>query len=667
MVTEGTLAHAVASGLIHDNLSFASILKGAVLGGIGGAATFGVGQAAFSAANDAAASSVLSEGGTINAATNTPLGTSGANGYVLNPQAVSGLDPAQIAKISADANLLYHSTRVIGNILQAGTMSVLGGGKFEDGVFASLGSQVGGAFGGTVSEALASNLNLDPRAAQYLGRVLGAGVSAQIITARGGNGDLAFLNAVVSSTVDLAAPRPTGTAPRAPATPNAADVPGASATPATPANATNPSADDFVAALPPSAADNPSGQVVVTASRRNNGTAQSSAFEDSQDYAPDDGDQAPRIPFRAGVDASVRTRNIDDFLSRIISPPDPNPASYDTRFNYVRASGVAGNVPVGALQRALDLEMMDASITPNVGTSLGRGVPYRDNDGNVFYKTYGPDGRFVGLREVASEQQSSIARAAAAVAPIAVTGLRISPQAAALATLGVAGAIWLTNQPRTFRFSSEDDTPGYVTDRTSDPALPRRNPGYAEGALPLVTQPAINVPAPPELQTVIYVALTDEERYRIFAPSITPISEALDGWKTIFPMADPLELQGLLIISASHQPSETEATEGPIAGGGARLENLSPADVARIQNAADKIGIPITVVGSRTIGISANPLQDFDYLLPEGSTKSDIKKIVSSLPAGFRGIGDRRNLDITIVEVDLTKPHIIFNPTRKKP
>ena len=428
MVTEGTLAHAVASGLIHDNLSFASILKGAVLGGIGGAATFGVGQAAFSAANDAAASSVLSEGGTINAATNTPLGTSGANGYVLNPQAVSGLDPAQIAKISADANLLYHSTRVIGNILQAGTMSVLGGGKVEDGVFASLGSQVGGAFGGTVSEALASNLNLDPRAAQYLGRVLGAGVSAQIITARGGNGDLAFLNAVVSSTVDLAAPRPTGTAPRAPATPNAADVPGASATPAAPANATNPSADDFVAAAPPSAADNASGQVVVTARRPVNNTPTSSSdFEDSQDYAADDGDQAPRIPFRAETDAAVRTRNIDDFLSRIISPPDPNPASYDTRFNYVRASGVAGNVPVGALQRAFDLAMMDASITPNVGTSLGRGVPYRDNDGNVFYKTYGPDGGFVGLREVASEQQSSIARAAAAAAPVASLGLRISP------------------------------------------------------------------------------------------------------------------------------------------------------------------------------------------------------------------------------------------------
>lgn len=39
------------------------------------------------------------------------------------------------------------------------------------------------------------------------------------------------------------------------------------------------------------------------------------------------------------------------------------------------------NVPVGSLQRAFDLELMDTSITPNVGASPGRGVPYRDDDG----------------------------------------------------------------------------------------------------------------------------------------------------------------------------------------------------------------------------------------------------------------------------------------------
>lgn len=78
----------------------------------------------------------------------------------------------------------------------------------------------------------------------------------------------------------------------------------------------------------------------------------------------------------------------------------------------------------------------------------------------------------------------------AAAAPIASLGLRISLQAAAGGLLLAGGAIWLTNQPRTFRFSSEDDTLGYVIDRTSDPALPRRNPRNAKGALPVVTQPA---------------------------------------------------------------------------------------------------------------------------------------------------------------------------------
>ena len=109
-------------------------------------------------------------------------------------------------------------------------------------------------------------------------------MSAQLITARGGNGDLAFLNAVVSSTVDLAAPSPTGTVPRAQASPNAADV---SATPATqtipstpsaPSTTAYPSADDFVAP-PPSETDNPSGQVVVIGRRQNNNAlARSSAF-----------------------------------------------------------------------------------------------------------------------------------------------------------------------------------------------------------------------------------------------------------------------------------------------------------------------------------------------------------------------------------------------------
>lgn len=45
---------------------------------------------------------------------------------------------------------------------------------------------------------------------------------------------------------------------------------------------------------------------------------------------------------------------------------------------------------------------------------------------------------------------------------------------------------------------------------------------------------------------------------------------------------------------------ETEALRAkPIAGGGANLKNLTPLEIVRIQNAANRTGVQITVVGSR--------------------------------------------------------------------
>ena len=136
----------------------------------------------------------------------------------------------------------------------------------------------------------------------------------------------------------------------------------------------------------------------------------------------------------------------DDFVT---SPPsavgsifNPNRSTYPVRYGVVSASGIAGNDPVSALVRALDLEFMDTRLTPNVVGRLGSGVPYRDTEGNVFYKTYGPSCEYVGPREVSGGRAQTMTNALADVGlGVATVGLRSNPYAAAGAVLGIAGGI----------------------------------------------------------------------------------------------------------------------------------------------------------------------------------------------------------------------------------
>jgi hypothetical protein len=99
----------------------------------------------------------------------------------------------------------------------------------------------------------------------------------------------------------------------------------------------------------------------------------------------------------------------------------------------------------------------------------------------------------------------------------------------------------------------------------------------------------------------------------------------------------------------------------PSAGGGAKLNNLSTDEIARIQNAANRTGIPITVVGSRAGGTSG-ALSDWDYDVPSGTRASTIHSLKSSLPSGHRGIGEVRNLEINRGTINASLPHIIFTP-----
>jgi hypothetical protein len=101
-------------------------------------------------------------------------------------------------------------------------------------------------------------------------------------------------------------------------------------------------------------------------------------------------------------------------------------------------------------------------------------------------------------------------------------------------------------------------------------------------------------------------------------------------------------------------------TQHPVAGGGARVDCLSPEDVTRIQNAADRTRIRITVVGSRATG-TAGPMSDYDYVL-SGSSAQARHGLRGSLPAGPSGLGEPRNQDFHPEPVDETRPYITFTP-----
>jgi RHS repeat-associated protein len=103
----------------------------------------------------------------------------------------------------------------------------------------------------------------------------------------------------------------------------------------------------------------------------------------------------------------------------------------------------------------------------------------------------------------------------------------------------------------------------------------------------------------------------------------------------------------------------------PIAGGGAKLGNITPGEARRIQNAADRTGVPICLVGSRASG-KTRPGSDWDYVIPESTTNSKIHSLESSLPEGHRGLGEGRNQDFLRDDaINSYKPFIYFTPGPK--
>jgi len=100
---------------------------------------------------------------------------------------------------------------------------------------------------------------------------------------------------------------------------------------------------------------------------------------------------------------------------------------------------------------------------------------------------------------------------------------------------------------------------------------------------------------------------------------------------------------------------------GPLAAGGASLENLSVQEITRIQNAANRTNTEISVVGSRAGG-NSHALSDWDYVVPESTSSRTIHSLRSSLPEGPRGLGEPRNQEIDRGVVRPNEPSITFTP-----
>ena len=89
---------------------------------------------------------------------------------------------------------------------------------------------------------------------------------------------------------------------------------------------------------------------------------------------------------------------------------------------------------------------------------------------------------------------------------------------------------------------------------------------------------------------------------------------------------------------------------------------MSNAELLRIQNAANRIGRPITVVGSRAAG-KAGPYSDWDYVIEKGLNSKEWSKIKNSIPGAKSFIDNTpRRIDIFDGNINRSKPYIKIYP-----
>ncbi len=110
----------------------------------------------------------------------------------------------------------------------------------------------------------------------------------------------------------------------------------------------------------------------------------------------------------------------------------------------------------------------------------------------------------------------------------------------------------------------------------------------------------------------------------------------------------------------THNTCIKRVTRGPLVGAGAKLENITASQARRIQNAANRSGKEIGLVGSRAKG-TARPDSDWDFVIDANhKTRNNLSR---SLPGG-KDVkqGVQNNQDVFKGQVDTARPHIIFSP-----
>ncbi|WP_342801211.1 putative T7SS-secreted protein [Nocardia sp. No.11] len=98
----------------------------------------------------------------------------------------------------------------------------------------------------------------------------------------------------------------------------------------------------------------------------------------------------------------------------------------------------------------------------------------------------------------------------------------------------------------------------------------------------------------------------------------------------------------------------------PTYGNGGHIDNISPNDARRIQNAANLRGVEINVVGSRAAGTS-HAYSDWDYVISDINSRMR-SRIQGSLPIGSSELGYGRRIDIFTGRLVDGEPYITFYP-----
>ncbi|MFD4354314.1 RHS repeat-associated core domain-containing protein [Nocardia sp. NPDC058518] len=98
----------------------------------------------------------------------------------------------------------------------------------------------------------------------------------------------------------------------------------------------------------------------------------------------------------------------------------------------------------------------------------------------------------------------------------------------------------------------------------------------------------------------------------------------------------------------------------PSYGNGGHIDNISPNDARRIQNAANSRGVEINVVGSRATG-TAGGYSDWDYVISDINSRTR-SRIQGSLPQGSHELGVGRRVDIFTGGLVEGAPYVTFYP-----